>query len=102
MGRVLGVRGTRAGVCVRGILRALSSCSLAQPFVLPTPHVVRACVPPLVPQAFMHGFWLEMKLYNKVLAVADPFAFERYRKERCVGGAWASALPAQCTGGGGG
>ena len=32
----------------------------------------------------MHGFWLEMKLYNKILAVADPFAFERYRKERYV------------------
>jgi ribosome biogenesis protein ENP2 len=33
-------------------------------------------------RAYMHGFFIDMRLYNKVNAVADPFAYERYRKER--------------------
>lgn len=38
----------------------------------------------LLLQAYMHGFFMDMKLYSRVQAVADPFAFERHRKERCV------------------
>lgn len=29
----------------------------------------------------MHGYFIEMRAYQKLLSVADPFAFERYRKE---------------------
>lgn len=31
---------------------------------------------------YMHGFFMDAKLYNKLRAVADPFAFEKYRKEK--------------------
>ena len=37
---------------------------------------------PRVVQAFMHGYWMEMSLYKRVQAVVDPFAVEKYRKER--------------------
>ena len=29
----------------------------------------------------MHGYFIDVKLYNKVKAIADPNAFENYRKE---------------------
>lgn len=29
-------------------------------------------------RAYMHGFFMDMKLYNRVRAVADPFAYEKY------------------------
>ena len=32
-------------------------------------------------RAHMHGYFIEMRAYQKLLSVADPFAFERYRKE---------------------
>lgn len=33
-------------------------------------------------RAYMHGFFIDMRLYNKAKAIVDPFAFERYRKEK--------------------
>jgi len=33
-------------------------------------------------KAYMHGYFIEMRAYKKLLSVADPFAFERYRKEQ--------------------
>ncbi len=32
-------------------------------------------------RAHMHGYFIEMRAYQKLLSVADPFAFEKYRKE---------------------
>lgn len=32
-------------------------------------------------RAHLHGFFIEMRAYQKLLSVADPFAYERYRKE---------------------
>ncbi len=37
---------------------------------------------PLGVQAYMHGYWMEMAMYKRIQAVVDPFAFERYRKEK--------------------
>jgi hypothetical protein len=68
--------------CVDALGR--EGCMIAAPFVFHLCCVACACCAHGLLQAFMHGFWLEMKLYNKILAVADPFAFERYRKERYV------------------
>ena len=31
---------------------------------------------------YMHGFFISMKLYQKMKAVIDPFAWQRYKKER--------------------
>ena len=31
---------------------------------------------------YMHGFFISIKLYNKMKAVSDPFAWENYRKQR--------------------
>lgn len=33
-------------------------------------------------RAYMHGFFIDIRLYNKAKAIADPFAFQRYRKEK--------------------
>ncbi|XP_055526515.1 nucleolar protein 10 [Wyeomyia smithii] len=33
-------------------------------------------------RAYMHGFFIDIRLYNKAKAIVDPFAFERYRKEK--------------------
>ncbi|XP_055624870.1 nucleolar protein 10 [Toxorhynchites rutilus septentrionalis] len=33
-------------------------------------------------RAYMHGFFIDIRLYNKAKTIADPFAFERYRKEK--------------------
>jgi len=33
-------------------------------------------------KAYMHGYFIEMRAYQKLLSVADPFAYERYRKEQ--------------------
>jgi ribosome biogenesis protein ENP2 len=30
-------------------------------------------------KAYMHGYFIELKSYQKLLSVADPFAFEKYR-----------------------
>lgn len=32
-------------------------------------------------KAYMHGYFIEMKGYQKLLSVSDPFAYEKYRKE---------------------
>lgn len=32
-------------------------------------------------KAHMHGYFIEMRAYQKLLSVADPFAYDRYRKE---------------------
>eukprot|EP01117_Protostelium_nocturnum_P012106 TRINITY_DN4437_c0_g1_i1.p1 TRINITY_DN4437_c0_g1~~TRINITY_DN4437_c0_g1_i1.p1 ORF type:complete len:689 (-),score=249.77 TRINITY_DN4437_c0_g1_i1:59-2125(-) len=31
---------------------------------------------------YMHGYFMDIKLYNKFKAIADPFEFENYRKEK--------------------
>lgn len=33
-------------------------------------------------KAYMHGFFIEMKLYNKLRAVSKPFEYEEYRKQK--------------------
>lgn len=33
-------------------------------------------------KSYMHGFFMDMRLYQRVSAVSDPFAYERWRKER--------------------
>ncbi|KNC25305.1 hypothetical protein FF38_02560 [Lucilia cuprina] len=33
-------------------------------------------------KAYMHGFFIDARLYNKAKALVDPFAFERFRKEK--------------------
>ena len=33
-------------------------------------------------KAYMHGYFIEMRAYQKLLSVADPFAYERFRKEQ--------------------
>lgn len=33
-------------------------------------------------RAYMHGFFIDMRLYNKAKDVVDPFAWERYKKEK--------------------
>ncbi|XP_067625573.1 nucleolar protein 10 [Eurosta solidaginis] len=33
-------------------------------------------------KGYMHGYFVDVRLYNKAKAVADPFAFERFRKEK--------------------
>ena len=33
-------------------------------------------------RAYMHGFFVDIRLYKKAKSVADPFAFEEYRKKK--------------------
>lgn len=33
-------------------------------------------------KAYMHGYFIEMRAYQKLLNINDPFAFEKYRKEQ--------------------
>lgn len=33
-------------------------------------------------RAYMHGYFIDMRLYNKARAANDPFAFEKYRREK--------------------
>lgn len=33
-------------------------------------------------RSYMHGFFVDIRLYNKARAVAEPFAFDRYRKDK--------------------
>jgi len=33
-------------------------------------------------RAVMHGYFLDMRLYHKAKAIADPFAFDKYRKTK--------------------
>ncbi|KAM7351705.1 nucleolar protein 10 lethal (2) 34Fd [Cochliomyia hominivorax] len=33
-------------------------------------------------KAYMHGYFIDARLYNKAKALVDPFAFERFRKEK--------------------
>jgi NUC153 domain len=33
-------------------------------------------------KAYMHGFFMDINLYNKVRAVANPFEYEEYRKKK--------------------
>jgi len=30
----------------------------------------------------MHGYFMDMKLYHKVKAIVEPFAYEEYRKNK--------------------
>ncbi len=30
----------------------------------------------------MHGYFIDMKLYNRLRTVSEPFAYEEYRKRR--------------------
>jgi ribosome biogenesis protein ENP2 len=33
-------------------------------------------------KGYMHGFFMEMKLYSKLRAVSKPFEYEEHRKKR--------------------
>ena len=33
-------------------------------------------------KAYMHGYFMELKAYQKLERAADPFAYEQYEKER--------------------
>ena len=33
-------------------------------------------------RAYMHGYFMDIKLYHKVKAVVEPFAYEEYRKNK--------------------
>lgn len=33
-------------------------------------------------RAYMHGFFIDIRLYRKAKSVAEPFAFEEYRKRK--------------------
>ena len=33
-------------------------------------------------RAYMHGFFLDNRLYHKAKGLADPFAYETYRQQR--------------------
>lgn len=33
-------------------------------------------------RAYMHGFFMDVKLYRKIKEIAEPFAYEEYRKEK--------------------
>jgi len=33
-------------------------------------------------RAYMHGFFIDIRLYHKAKSIAEPFAFEEYRKKR--------------------
>jgi len=33
-------------------------------------------------RAYMHGYFMDMRLYHQVKSIVDPFAYERYRKEK--------------------
>ncbi|BBN17361.1 ribosome biogenesis protein ENP2 [Marchantia polymorpha subsp. ruderalis] len=35
-------------------------------------------------RAYMHGFFIDHRLYNKAKSMADPFAYEEYRNERVL------------------
>ncbi len=30
----------------------------------------------------MHGFFIDMKIYNRLRVVSEPFAYEEYRKRK--------------------
>lgn len=47
-------------------------------------------------RAYMHGFFVDIRLYNKARAVAEPFAFDRYRKDK-IREEIAAARPARLT-----
>ena len=32
-------------------------------------------------KAYMHGYFMELKAYQKLLAAVNPFAYEKYRQE---------------------
>ena len=40
------------------------------------------CVSRSVLRAYMHGYFMDMRLYKKAQAVAQPFAYETYRQEQ--------------------
>ncbi|CAG2190109.1 unnamed protein product [Mytilus edulis] len=33
-------------------------------------------------RAYMHGFFIDMRLYHKAKSIAEPFAYEKYRKNK--------------------
>ena len=33
-------------------------------------------------RAYMHGYFMDVRLYHKAKAIADPFAYEEYRKSK--------------------
>jgi ribosome biogenesis protein ENP2 len=33
-------------------------------------------------KAYMHGYFMDLKAYQKLVSVADPFAYEKYRQEQ--------------------
>lgn len=33
-------------------------------------------------KAYMHGYFIELRAYQKLISVADPFAYEKFRQEQ--------------------
>lgn len=33
-------------------------------------------------KAYMHGYFIELRAYQKLLAVADPFAYEKFKQDQ--------------------
>lgn len=33
-------------------------------------------------RGYMHGYFIDVRLYNKAKALADPFAYEEYRRKK--------------------
>ena len=33
-------------------------------------------------KAYMHGYFIEMRAYQKLVDITDPFAYEKYKKEQ--------------------
>ena len=33
-------------------------------------------------RAYMHGYFMDIRLYHKAKSIADPFAYEQYRKNK--------------------
>ena len=52
--------------------RLLPHLPTTNPLVLGTPML----------RGYMHGFFMEMKLYNKLRAVSKPFEYEEHRKKK--------------------
>jgi ribosome biogenesis protein ENP2 len=40
-------------------------------------------------RAYMHGFFVDNRLYGKAKAIAEPFSYEKYRQDK----AWAYNRP---------
>ena len=33
-------------------------------------------------KAYMHGYFMDLRAYQKLISIADPFAYEKFRQEQ--------------------